>query len=143
MFLIGSPTRGLPHTVRFFVYLLRRHDDDSRHICVNVAVVRVPSWLTEDYLESLILGQIARRVEDPGITRNRMGHIRIVRPHNLRSRFDRQCCRVKDILPAFPNDLHIDNGYRGERRGWTGRGRRSRGRARLNGSRGGPATANE
>ncbi len=112
--LAGLPTQGLPHTVRFFVYLLRRHDDDSRHICVNVAVVRVPSWLTEDYLESLILGQIARRVEDSGITRDRVGRSRIVRPHNLRSCFDRQCCRVKNILPAFPNDLDMGNGYRSE-----------------------------
>src|SRR4051794_4388099 len=100
-------------------------DSDRRlHIGVNVAVIGKRPRRGEGEHEGLILGEIARRIECSVIACHCMWGITHVGPHNLRSRLDRQCCRIKHVHIIFLDDLHLD--HRGScagcsRRSWTWR----------------------
>src|SRR6266702_1392651 len=90
---------------------LGRDSDRRLHIWVNVAVIGKRSRRCEGEHEGLILGEIARRIECSVIACHCMWGITHVGPHNLRSRLDRQCCRIKHIHIIFLDDLHL--GHRG------------------------------
>src|SRR2546423_15415597 len=107
-------------TARWFAFLTGDSEPPSRlgcdsdrrlHIWVNVAVIGKRSRCGEGEHEGLILGEIARCVECSVIACHCMWGITHVGPHNLRSRLDRQCCRIKHVHIIFLDDLHL--GHRG------------------------------
>src|SRR6266571_2938930 len=107
-------------TARWFAFLSEESEPHSRlgcdsdrrlHIWVNVAVIGKRSRCGEGEHESLVLGDVAGRIECSVIACHCMWGITRVGPHNLRTRLDRQCCRIKHVHIIFLDDLHL--GHRG------------------------------